>query len=270
MKRRISINNDLVKPEAWVAVKNNRQKIYGDKNLVYLEDGQDFEIELFNSTPTTHLAKIYIDGKLISTSGLILYPGQRYFLDRFIDEKKKLRFSTYEVESGNPQVEKAIKDNGKIRVEFFPEQSSGYLTNSSTISTKKYPFTFTTSSISPNSYSGGNSYFINCESDSSVSWANSATYSTSSFNEKSYDLRSSNLNYKETGRIEKGENSEQSFTQGSGIFSLFFSHASEYQILPRSQKPVEVSEIRTYCTGCGVRVKKKSWRFCPSCGESLD
>ena len=33
------------KPQAWVAVSNNRQKIYGAKDdLVYLENGQEFQI----------------------------------------------------------------------------------------------------------------------------------------------------------------------------------------------------------------------------------
>ena len=105
-------------PSAHVALNNNRLRAYAD--VIYLKDGDEFQIELFNPTQISYLAKIYLNDNLISTAGLVIKPGQRYFLDRHIDEKKKLLFSTYEVEDTS-EVRQAIKNNGKIKVEFYPE-----------------------------------------------------------------------------------------------------------------------------------------------------
>ena len=44
-------------PTANIAVKKNKIKSYPE-NKVYLQDGQEFEIELFNATTQTKLAKI--------------------------------------------------------------------------------------------------------------------------------------------------------------------------------------------------------------------
>jgi hypothetical protein len=83
-------------------------------------------------------------------------------------------------------------------------------------------------------------------------------------------VRSKSANNIETGRIEKGGKSNQSFDNDNGTYNSYASWTSEYKILPRSAKPVEVSEIRSYCPGCGTRMKKQNWKFCPTCGESLD
>ena len=95
------VNSGTEFPQAWIAIKRNRQKIYdkGGKTQVYLKDGQEFQIELFNPTQTRYLVKFKINGNYQADRGIILNPGQRYFLDRFIDDDKKLEFSTYEVEN---------------------------------------------------------------------------------------------------------------------------------------------------------------------------
>lgn len=276
------------KPQAWIAVSNNRQKLYGTNNdLVYLDDDQEFQIELYNPTPIQYLAKIYVNGELMSSSGLVLKPGQRYFLDRHIDVKKKLVFSTYEVENTEEVVE-AIKNNGSVKVEFYAENKNSNWLISSGTSTVTYPHTttyptwttnqnltgngsitffggstvntlFTSTSGVASSISGG--LDISCTSDSS-----------SSFTYDSYtgEVKTLNAGSLETGRVETGKDSNQDFDKDYGIYSWFSSFNSEYKILPRSTKPVEVNEIREYCTECGTRIKKKSWKFCPSCGEDLE
>jgi len=55
-----------------------------------LNDGDEFEIELFNPKTNPVLAKISINGKRISERGIILNPGQRVFLERFLDSPEKL------------------------------------------------------------------------------------------------------------------------------------------------------------------------------------
>jgi rRNA maturation endonuclease Nob1 len=70
----------------------------------------------------------------------------------------------------------------------------------------------------------------------------------------------------ETGRVEKGDKSGQSFEDGYGTFNSWASYTTTVQVIPLSQKPVEAQEIRSYCTGCGSRIKKQTWKFCPNCG----
>lgn len=265
MKNKTMGTYEISKPEAWIAVSSNRQKIYGDKN-VYLEDRQEFQVELYNPTNLPYLAKIYLNGNLISSSGLVLKPGQRYFLDRFIDDKKKLVFSTYEVED-NQEVKKAIANNGMVKVEFYPEQVP---LNWDTIKTTQwYPYqqTWTTN---PNLWYSTNTGGITFSNGTVTSSSGTLTTSSAYYNSTADSF--SNLKASksiETGRIEQGSKSNQEFTSVDGNFSAIWTYSSEYQILPRSVKPVEVSEIRDYCTECGSRIKKKSWKFCPTCGEKL-
>lgn len=269
----VSVNQNP-KPEAWIAVSSNRQKIYGNKNLVYLDNGQEFQIELYNPTQKSYLAKIYLNGKSISSSGLVLKSGQRYFLDRFIDEKRKLVFSTYEVED-TEEVKKAIEKNGKLRVEFFPE----VISNWGTITTTQWIPPYWTQdyfgggwNTTPHVYYTNNTTTLgngNLFSSGTVTTSGNVSFNTTSSNTATYST--SNLSKSlETGRIEKGSNSSQSFGSDYGSYSFIHECASEYHILPRSTKPVEVAEIRAYCPECGTRMKKKSWKFCPNCGESLD
>lgn len=256
-------NTDWQRPEAWIAVSNNRQKIYGE-NEVYLDKDQEFQIELYNPTQSKFLTKIYINGKPMSFSGLILNPGQRYFLDRFIDEDKKLLFSTYEVDGNSEEVKKAIENNGLVRVEFYLEAGPYFYGNSISWTTttnggwKVYDdWIYSTASPIAGSFTTTNTSGI----------AFSGTVNNAS-SQTSYVLNTSNP--METGRVEKGSKSDQNFGADYGSYNTYSSYVSEYKLLPRSVKPVEVSELRSYCTECGTRVKKKTWKFCPNCGEALD
>jgi rRNA maturation endonuclease Nob1 len=74
----------------------------------------------------------------------------------------------------------------------------------------------------------------------------------------------------ETGRIEKGGSTKQKFETDNGSYNVFYSELLAIKLLPSSAKPIEVSEIRTYCTGCGTRMKKQTWKFCPNCGTKID
>ena len=107
---------------ANITKNRNRAKIYGDS--IYLKDGENFEIELFNPSTVRVLAKITINGKQISSSGIVLKPGERVYLERFIDSNNKFVFDTYDVEKSNEALN-AIVDNGLIKVEFFEENFSG-------------------------------------------------------------------------------------------------------------------------------------------------
>ena len=62
------------------------------------------------------------NGKEISQAGLVIRPGQRIYLERYLDIAKKFKFETYEVEDSNESKE-AIAKNGEVKVEFFYEQN---------------------------------------------------------------------------------------------------------------------------------------------------
>lgn len=96
---------------------------------VYLESGQEFQIQIFNPHKYVIGAKIYINGSRIPNM-LVLNPGERIWLERYLDTAKKFKFSTYEVEGDNSIVKEAIKDNGLIKVEFYKEtRKKSYLDN---------------------------------------------------------------------------------------------------------------------------------------------
>jgi hypothetical protein len=126
-------------PTANLAVNRSRIKIYnkqGEMPTYYLQKGQEFQIELFNPTTQVVLAKIILNGKAISQGGLVLNPGQRVFLERYLDVAKKFLFDTYEV-ANTKEVKEAIENNGDFKVEFFRERQPVYhnpfiLTNGST------------------------------------------------------------------------------------------------------------------------------------------
>jgi hypothetical protein len=268
------VNSGTESPQAWVAIKRNRQKIYNGqgKTQVYLKDGQEFQVELFNPTQSRYLAKIKINGSYQSDRGLILNPGQRYFLDRFIDEDRKLAFSTYEIEDSKA-AKKAIEKNGLLEVEFYAETT--FFSTSGTTYWRN-PYLYGGSLTVPGT--------INAFNTTTTGTANTFTYAGSTVNNvsfttsstgstlASYFINSSNLSSVvndasiETGRVEKGDKSGQSFEDGSGTFNSWASYTTTVQVIPLSQKPVEAQEIRSYCTGCGSRIKKQTWKFCPNCG----
>ena len=110
-------------PTANIAVNKSRIKLYnkqGDLPTYYLQKGQEFQIELFNPTTESVLAKITLNGNVISQGGLVLNPGQRVFLDRYLDVAKKFLFDTYEV-SNTEEVKEAIVNNGDFKVQFYRE-----------------------------------------------------------------------------------------------------------------------------------------------------
>lgn len=242
---------------AHISVNKNRVKIYD--NSVFLKDGQNFEIELYNPKQNSVLAKISINGQSISTSGFVLKPGQRVFVERFIDEPKKFVFSTYEV-SDNTQNKRAIERNGDIEVTFYDEY---------------VPFSLTTSGYWYNSnptyiYAAGN-VGIGASSPSTTLNLTGTTTSNAYFCSTTNTSVAGSFSTKniETGRVEMGGTSNQKLETVYGTFSSFPSSVQNIKILPVSQKPIENMEVRNYCTNCGTRAKNSGWKFCPKCGNKF-
>jgi hypothetical protein len=261
---------------AHIAVKNSRLKTYkspANSEVVYLKDGDEFQIELFNSHEYSVLAKIWMNDTIISESGLVLKPGQRVFLERYIDTNNKFVFRTYEVDGTDKEVLNAIKNNGSVKVIYYREkvvQNSGYVVNVNpswrswntpgTASPTPMPYCGTTITSSSNFVGGSTT-------------TNTAFYSSTSTGAIGSNGPSGpsgiQANY-ETGRVEKGSSSNQNF---SSVFMEFENYPCEtvyMQILAESNKPAEISDLRNYCSGCGTRMKKQTWKFCPSCGTKID
>lgn len=235
-------------PSAYIALNNNRLKAYAD--VIYLKDGDEFQIELFNPLQVSVLAKIYINDNLISGTGLVIRPGQRYFLDRYIDKNNKFKFNTYTVDSGTtPEVLESIKKNGSVRVEFYPEKIVVPPFNWNSFTTLPY--------INSNETIRTNDIIYK---------TNNISSNTMYFSNTTNSIKSNNI---ETGRIEGGSKSNQKFSSSSQEFEWASCAISEWKILPDSHRVIEVKEIRNYCSNCGTRMKKQTWKFCPNCGEKL-
>jgi hypothetical protein len=249
-----------LKPYAHITINKSRTKAYG--STVYLKNGTSFEIELYNPTQRPFLAKIKVNGSYISQAGIIIKPGQRIFLERFIDDQKKFKFETYEVDGASPEVLKAIENNGDIAVEFYPEKLK------TKIDTSWLTTSVGTSTITIPSPSIGNNYWYG---STTTNWnSNDAYFTNTSFGGSTINTISMNVaGSLETGRIEVGEKSNQQLVETFGEFSNFMEAQSIWKILPLSLKPIEAGEIRQYCTGCRTRIKKSSWKFCPTCGEDV-
>ena len=247
----ITINNQ--KCSANVTTGRNRAKIYSyaDGEVVHLKDGQKFEIELFNPHNYKVMAKVKMNGHYISDSGLVLNPGQRVFLERYLDSNESFIFSTYEVD-GTVEALKAISENGNLIVEFYSEIISSNITYTNFGGNTGYQYYH-------NTLIGGSS---------TSTWINdSTTFTCNTANLKtSYESPKGSL---ETGRVEKGKSTKQKFGTSNDSFNSWVSETAKIKILPTSAKPVEVSELRAYCTECGTRLKKATWKFCPSCGNKF-
>lgn len=134
-------------PTAKIAIKKSilKHNFINNEKVVYLAHNTDFMLELFNPLSETILCKICFNGKTISSEGLVLYPGQRVFLERFLNENKKLNFQTYEVDKEGIG---ATKNNGLVEI-FFHKERPYYFYNSFTFYPKvsvSSPAFFTSSS----------------------------------------------------------------------------------------------------------------------------
>jgi hypothetical protein len=322
-----------------------RLKIYST-NTVYLEKGEEFEIEIFNPTTDSILAKIEINGQLIANTGLVLKPAQRVFLERYFDVDRRFKFDVYEVENWeklkkesqeidsnriqldkeltlrqqllglvsseeeknsiesrinelktqteemrslasdlnqrSSSVQQATKFNGKVRILFYKEtkvtpinSNYGWYGNSSNdingilrgsnIRYKKSLFdgSTTTGALYSSSFTNNNSFYD--ENMTFNSCDNSMSICSLSLDGVLSDETKSLNETKETGRIEQGSISNQQFETVNMDFDSWAFHTTEYTLLPTSEKPLEVKDLKKYCSQCGKKLHPSD-NFCSSCG----
>ncbi len=294
-------------PYANICINKSRLKIYHKETTptYYLEKDSEFEIELFNGTQNVVLAKIILNGKAITQGGLVLRPAERVFLERYIDVAKKFKFDTYEV-SNTEEVKQAIKSNGDFKVEFYSEyipisynptitistpwiinnippyngiyyqNTGGYVYNTGT--PLNGTLTNTTSVNYNQTISNSDAGNVNCnysaplhDGEATLDWMCGDNVFNDKTEEPKVKSRSASLFSKkiETGRVEQGSDSSQSFKTIDKQFNSWAFHTVEYKLLPISQKvnTTEDIKVRQYCGNCGS--KNKNTPFCPNCGKKI-
>ena len=252
--------NNLM-PCAYVT--KNRQRIKQFDHNVYLKDGSEFEIELYNPSRKTVLSKVKINGTYITGGGIVLRPGERVFLERYLDDPRKFKFETYHVD-GSVETQNAIAENGDVEIEFYNEMETIPVLN-----LNYNPF-----GLNYNPFGGLHStygtYFNTTIGSTDVNYKTTTITNLSSNKENGFNsLRSKKLKSVETGRVEKGSNSNQSFKTKNKEFEHITVSKSYWKILPESQKKYEVKDLVSYCSNCGSKRKKTSHKFCPTCGEKF-
>lgn len=275
----IENTNDMAK----IAIDRSLLKEYKtreDSRVVYMNDGDEFQIQLFNPEQFTIGAEIYINGKKISNRILTIYPGQRCWLERYLDENVKFKFATYNVDNPDEDssVAKAIANNGKIEIRFYkempcPDTNSGTIWTTNPIinwdtkwnSSNNFLNTaanlslssVTSADVQINSICGCAEYAANAVNTSAVNSA-SKSFSTPTIKKLSKTV--------ETGRVNKGSYSSQKMEDVNILFSSLPFKSETIKILPTSRKPYTLSDIqKIYCTNCGRKLNTK-YKFCPYCG----
>jgi hypothetical protein len=259
------------KPCAYIT--KNKQRVKQFNQNVYLKDGSEFEIELYNPSRKTVLGKIKINGEFIKGGGIILRPGERVFLERYIDVPNKFKFETYTVDSTNETMN-AIANNGDVEILFYEEED--IIINLNNINWNQ--------TYGNNDVIGGNNFYTTSVNYSSnISSSNINLNDTLGFSnnprsskyESKYDQKprsrsfAKKLKSVETGRVEQGSSSNQSFKTVSKNFNSWTVSTSVWKLLPESQKPIEKSDLIERCPKCSTKIKKSSWKFCPECGNEL-
>jgi hypothetical protein len=265
-------------PNAWIVSPKDKGRKSIKKGKVFLNDGDEFEIELFNPLTECVLADIKLNGQSISKTGLVIKPGQRFYLDCFVDDKKKFIFNTYEVET-NLQSIQSTKNNGLLEVFFYkedvvtinnwrsrfdkviverwyPTYYPGYNpwwepnriyfnSGTTTLGTCGTTTTgnFDGGSTSTTTYGSVNAFVTNTGSVDLTSL--NAVYDSGFNNNSMLCSSNSNFNMKhETGRVEKGSSSSQKFTEVDIDFETNYISSTIIEILPESVKPLDIKKVK--------------------------
>lgn len=241
-------------PSAWIVNPKDKGRKSIKNGKVFLNDGDQFEIELFNPLTNSVLASIKLNGNPISSSGLIIKPGQRIYLDCFIDDKKKFVFKTYNVDDSE-EAKDAIKNNGLLEVYFYKEEIITIDNWKEYIIIRdyypKYPYWpyYSPYPTYPNPYyyCGDSNCTYTTNSDSTnitttntTPYGTCGTYLNNSLSNTSGSITSA---INETGRVEKGEKSSQKFNEVKMEFEKNYISSTVIQLLPESKRPISASEL---------------------------
>lgn len=266
-------------PVAAIAISNGRTKDqlprYGD--TYYMKDGQAFIIMLHNPTRQKIAARLLLNGKA-EQSMIVLKPGQRAWLERFIDIDRKFVFETYEVDD-TAESHDAIANNGKVRVEFYAEEI--HMNTPVFVEQPVYipvirPVIVNPIIVHPNPwpYNNPHWYYNGTTNIGSVCYDslsdNAGGMSVNSLKSPGVPIvehDQSAVPQMETGRVEAGAVSNQKFHASFDSFNNYYFHVEEFRLMPEKYKPAE--KIKLHCVKCG-RAQKSGDIFCGTCGTKYE
>lgn len=294
----IESNNEMAK----IAINKSLLKEYktnADPRVVYMNNGDEFQIQLFNPEQDTIGAEVSINGNKIPGI-LVIRPGERIWLERYLTEQSKFKFTTYEVNNPDEDssVARAIANNGIIEIKFYREKQKRSNWNNITWNSRSSDFFTKLADYSwdvenNNTYKEltDNNALLNARISACDSDYNNATYLSLNTTccdtltnsvlppthnthfstkrivpEKTYKSATPISNKIETGRIDKGSYSNQKLEHVNIEFENWHFKKEVIKILPSSRKPYTSSDIKKiYCTNCGRKINTK-YKFCPYCG----
>ena len=267
---------------AKIAVNKSLLKEYSSseyQRVVYLNDGDEFQLQLFNPEQHPIAAKIFLNGDELSDI-LVIRPGERIWLERYLDKSRKFKFSTYEIENSNA-AKNATALNGEVKVQFYHEkkkpQTLGVVTTYGPVSVYYSNLNYTIPNYTiktlkdfgpcSDSYDATPISNVKCCSSlaASIEACDSTITTQSACTAKSIDSLSL-----ETGRVEEGSYSNQKFCYVNYDFESYSFRTETISILPLSRKPVTAADLKKkYCSNCGRKLSPKH-KFCPYCGTKVD
>ena len=255
----------------------------GNERVVYLEDEDEFQIQIFNDQTTEIGAKIFVNDELIGNSYLVIKPGERVWLDRYLDRALKFKFKTYEVNGNSRDVQRAIRNNGVVKVMLYRKNSTYTTTyiEDLTSTIQEWPF-----HMDPEPYWSPKIYYCNntlglddtvkCSTTAGNGFVTANYTTATNYSEPTQikatlgSTKSFKSNKVETGRISEGGRSNQEFDYVNMSFESFAFTTETIHILPKSTKPVQASDLqKIYCTNCGRKLKTK-FNYCPYCGNKIE
>ncbi|MBR6906937.1 zinc ribbon domain-containing protein [bacterium] len=269
---------------AKVAVNKSLLKEYSNDEqdrIVYMEDGTEFQIQVFNPYNYVIGVSLNFNNDFQGNSNLlVLRPGERVWLERYLDNESRFLFSTYKV-SNSQSVKEAIKDNGNLCIKFFKEQTIHWINNNiyyepyisyyndnykiynTNISNIKNGLN---SCINNNYFSQNLGSFNGTSITTSCSSAEYTCSTASTLSAKDLSDNTKKSKSVETGRIEEGRHSNQKFKNVNKNFDYFPFKTEYIKILPLSQKQITSNDLqKKYCHECGRKLNQK-YKFCPYCG----
>lgn len=302
--------NENEKILARIAVSKSICKEYNNSNYertVYLQNGDEFQIQLFNPYTYVICCHISIDNKYIGND-IVLRPGERLWLERYIDVPNKFKFSTYTVEEGSDTklVREAISKNGLIEIKFYKEKEKkpvynpiyinaspiyyyndninhlndvvycdGSSANNATFTAQTFGFApDVTTELSASNYCNTScsavdaNFSLNLELSSAKPISCEAKATQDSYKNQARSIKKEKTI--ETGRVEKGGYSTQKFVDVDYDFESWPFKTEKLHILPLSQKKVNKNDLeKIYCPECGRKLKPK-YKFCPYCGAEIE
>jgi len=253
-------------PSAIVTADGSEKKMY-EGNIAFFNKGDNFELRFFNPLQEKIGIEIIFNGNKTNDGLLVLNPGEDISLDRFINDKKKMIFDTYMIDAKNSAAIKATELNGDININFYKEKIFLEFQN-------YYPSRYQAPNHNTLYHGSTGTYNMTHMDGLFTNTTNTTSLSSClcSVDETSVNVVNETKDLSETGRVEKGDTSNQNLNIVDVTFETSSFHSIKINLKPTStfsKSHTTSTEIRNYCNQCGYRIRKRSWKFCPKCSEKL-